>query len=61
MRSRIIQATQTCPRLKDDVLGDGFFFFKKKVKKGGHRGVEVLQTQGAAVLQGGQETSVFKV
>lgn len=64
MRSQVIQAAQACPRLKGDVLGYGFFsFFKKKQqwKKGEHRGMEVLQTQGVTVLQGGQETSVFKV
>lgn len=62
VRSQIIQAAQACPRLKDDVLGDSSFFcFLKKMKKAGHRGTEVLQTQGVTVLQGGQETWVFKV
>lgn len=31
------------------------------MKKEGHRGVEILQTQGVAVLQGGQEISVFEM
>lgn len=34
-----------------------FLFKKKKTpEKAGHGGMEVLQTQGVAVLQGGQET-----
>lgn len=31
------------------------------MEKEGHRGVEILQTQGFAVLQGGQEISVFEM
>lgn len=64
MRSWIIQAVQACPSLKgDSVLGDSLYFVLVffKVKQEGPRSVEVLHTLGVAVLQGGQEVSVFEI
>lgn len=46
------------------VLGDSFYFvlrFFFKVKQEGPRSVEVLHTLEVAVLQGGQEMSVFEM
>lgn len=64
MRSQVIQAAQTCPRLQGDVLGKFLLKIRKEIKfKKGDIEVWMLSScrERAAVLHEGQETSVFEV